>query len=69
MESCHTTTPLAQPSGNSIALIGHPNVGKSALFQQLTGRYVAVSNYPGTTIELSHGPILAIPGMGSGNDS
>ena len=62
-ESCHTTTPLAQPSGNSIALIGHPNVGKSALFQQLTGRYVAVSNYPGTTIELSHGPILAIPGM------
>lgn len=62
MESCHTTAPLAQPSGTSIALIGHPNVGKSALFQRLTGRYVAVSNYPGTTIELSHGPALGIPG-------
>src|SRR4026207_647251 len=63
MEGCHTATPLTQLSSNSIALIGHPNVGKSALFQRLTGRYVAVSNYPGTTIELSHGPILAIPGM------
>jgi ferrous iron transport protein B len=62
MEGCHTATPLTQLSSNSIALIGHPNVGKSALFQRLTGRYVAVSNYPGTTIELSHGPILAIPG-------
>lgn len=62
MESCHTTAPMAQSAGNSIALIGHPNVGKSALFQRLTGRYVAVSNYPGTTIELSHGPALAIPG-------
>ena len=61
MEGCHTTTPLTPPVGSTIALIGHPNVGKSALFQWLTGRYVAISNYPGTTIELAHGPAQAIP--------
>jgi ferrous iron transport protein B len=62
MEGCHTATPITQCSRNTIALIGHPNVGKSALFQRLTGQYVAISNYPGTTIELSHGPAQAIPG-------
>jgi len=36
-------------------LVGSPNVGKSMLFNRLTGRYVTVSNYPGTTIELSKG--------------
>jgi ferrous iron transport protein B len=62
MEGCHTATPITQFSGNTIALIGHPNVGKSALFQWLTGQYVAISNYPGTTIELSQGSAKAIPG-------
>jgi len=38
-----------------IALVGNPNVGKSALFNALTGRYVTVSNYPGTTVEVSRG--------------
>jgi ferrous iron transport protein B len=61
MEGCHAATPLAPFSGSAVALIGHPNVGKSALFQRLTGRYVAISNYPGTTIELSHGPLQAAP--------
>jgi ferrous iron transport protein B len=39
----------------SIALVGNPNVGKSVLFYQLTGNYVTVSNYPGTTVEISQG--------------
>lgn len=39
----------------SVAIVGNPNVGKSALFNQLTGRYVVVSNYPGTTVEISRG--------------
>jgi ferrous iron transport protein B len=38
-----------------IALIGNPNVGKSVIFGILTGRYVNVSNYPGTTVEVSRG--------------
>jgi ferrous iron transport protein B len=37
------------------ALVGNPNVGKSAIFSLLTGRYVTVSNYPGTTVEVSMG--------------
>lgn len=36
-----------------IALVGHPNVGKSVLFHRLTGAYVNVSNYPGTTVEVT----------------
>jgi len=38
-----------------IALVGSPNVGKSVLFNSLTGAYVTVSNYPGTTVEVSRG--------------
>ncbi len=38
-----------------IALIGNPNVGKSAIFGLLTGKYVTVSNYPGTTVEVTQG--------------
>lgn len=38
-----------------IVMVGNPNVGKSALFNRLTGSYVMVSNYPGTTVEVSRG--------------
>lgn len=38
-----------------VVIVGTPNVGKSALFNALTGRYVTVSNYPGTTVEVSRG--------------
>lgn len=38
-----------------IVLVGNPNVGKSVIFGLLTGKYVTVSNYPGTTVEVSHG--------------
>jgi ferrous iron transport protein B len=37
----------------AVLLVGHPNVGKSVLFHRLTGAYVNVSNYPGTTVEVS----------------
>ncbi|MEE9162869.1 MAG: FeoB small GTPase domain-containing protein, partial [Candidatus Neomarinimicrobiota bacterium] len=36
-------------------MVGNPNVGKSVLFGYLTGRYVTVSNYPGTTVEIASG--------------
>lgn len=38
-----------------VLMVGNPNVGKSALFNRLTGSYVVVSNYPGTTVALSQG--------------
>ncbi|QNB46122.1 ferrous iron transport protein B [Thermanaerosceptrum fracticalcis] len=42
-------------NGRKIVLAGNPNVGKSVFFNALTGLYVDVSNYPGTTLEISHG--------------
>jgi ferrous iron transport protein B len=38
-----------------IVLVGNPNVGKSLLFNHLSGLYVDVSNYPGTTVDLIKG--------------
>jgi len=38
-----------------LLLVGNPNVGKSVIFGHLTGKYATVSNYPGTTVEVSHG--------------
>ncbi|MFZ5986333.1 MAG: FeoB small GTPase domain-containing protein [Bacillota bacterium] len=55
-----------------VALVGNPNVGKSVIFNSLTGAYVTVSNYPGTTVEVSRGryagddvklEIIDTPGM------
>ncbi len=40
-----------------IGLIGNPNVGKSLIFNQLTGLGVEVSNYPGTTVGLEKGHV------------
>ena len=53
--SCHGG-PQADTSGLPlIAIVGQPNVGKSVLFNALTGAYVTVSNYPGTTVEVARG--------------
>ena len=40
-----------------IAIVGSPNVGKSVLFNCLTGSYAVVSNYPGTTVEVYRGKV------------
>ena len=45
-------TAITAPN-SAILLVGHPNVGKSVLFHRLTGAYVNVSNYPGTTVEVT----------------
>jgi ferrous iron transport protein B len=42
-----------------IVLVGNPNVGKSVIFRLLTGSYVLVSNFPGTTVEISRGRLQA----------
>lgn len=38
-----------------IALIGMPNVGKTALFNKLTGSFQRVANFPGVTVEKKTG--------------
>lgn len=57
MESCHSANPAQLLPGSRIALVGNPNVGKSMLFHRLTGKYVIVSNYPGTTVEITSGSL------------
>ncbi|MFA5190989.1 MAG: ferrous iron transporter B [Verrucomicrobiia bacterium] len=39
----------------TLILVGNPNVGKSVLFSKLTGKFVIISNYPGTTVEITTG--------------
>lgn len=41
-----------------VALTGNPNVGKSALFNDLTGGEVYVANWPGVTVELKYGNLM-----------
>ncbi|MCL2137733.1 MAG: ferrous iron transport protein B, partial [Coriobacteriia bacterium] len=47
-----------------IALIGNPNSGKTALFNELTGASQHVGNWPGVTVEQKRGQIR--PQYGSG---
>lgn len=46
---------LEAPPQKKVAIVGNPNVGKSVVFNRLTGLYVTVSNYPGTTVEIFRG--------------
>jgi len=52
---CHGDQTCAESGLRKIVMVGCPNVGKSALFNRLTGSYVVVSNYPGTTVEVARG--------------
>lgn len=72
---CHKCPSFTLCPGQApVVLVGNPNVGKSVLFGALTGRYVEVSNYPGTTIEVAVGtlhhngsprPVIDTPGIQS----
>jgi ferrous iron transport protein B len=58
MESCiKPELKQTDVSRKKVILIGNPNVGKSVIFNYLTGKYVTVSNYPGTTVEVSNGTL------------
>lgn len=38
-----------------LVLVGNPNTGKSLIFNYLSQQYVTVSNYPGTTVDITKG--------------
>ena len=68
--SCHE--PAAGPAAGSAAttaarstvvLVGNPNVGKSTLFNVLTGARQRVVNAPGTTVQLQQGTWRRLTGV------
>ena len=56
MSASAATAPLR------IALVGNPNSGKTALFNQLTGSRQKVANYTGVTVERKEGRLRAPSG-------
>ncbi|GAB6100217.1 ferrous iron transport protein B [Halanaerocella petrolearia] len=69
MDCCDISHQIDIPAdADKIVLAGNPNVGKSIFFNDFTGVYVDVSNYPGTTLDISSGKygddvVLDTPGV------
>ncbi|MEG0004504.1 MAG: ferrous iron transport protein B [Clostridium sp.] len=53
--NCNNLNINIPENSKKIVLAGNPNVGKSVFFNELTGIYVDVSNFSGTTVDISHG--------------
>lgn len=52
---------MADPQPLRVALAGNPNVGKTTLFNRLTGRHQRVANFPGVTVERVSGTLTGAP--------
>src|SRR4030065_2833927 len=56
--SCHSNSNKIQAKGGiTFALAGNANVGKSVLFNQLTGSSQIIGNWPGKTVEKAEGTL------------
>lgn len=58
MTACHLPNPEPQTLSLTVALAGNPNVGKSTLFNSLTGARQKIANYPGVTVEKKTGRLV-----------
>ncbi len=63
LASCHPTTTIKKDKNSTsgkrltIALAGNANVGKSVIFNQLTGSHQIIGNWPGKTVERAEGTL------------
>ncbi len=61
-EACHepaieSARPADAAPRRRVVLVGNPNVGKTTLFNRLTGQNARVGNYPGITVERRSGDL------------
>lgn len=57
MSAAATDTSVSTTTRRTVALVGNPNVGKTSLFNALTGLRAKTANYPGITVDLRQGQL------------